>query len=129
MNEKNHAEVQQLKLHLQQHPEQAFQLAIDHLYDYLILLNECRHLDQQVELLRQSKAPSISLDNFINTQLTLPQQFRVEVFKRSLVQKPHKSQFWAVEYFKLFLHLNESCLAKRAKLISLQNQPSLPYFL
>jgi hypothetical protein len=29
----------------------------------------------------------------------------------------------------LFLHLNESCLAKRAKLISLQNQPSLPYFL
>jgi hypothetical protein len=129
MNSLIHAEVQQLKLYLQTYPRKAAQLAVNHLEDYLILLNECQLLDEQIVLLRQSKAPSISLDNFINAQLTLEQQFRVEVFKRYLVQNPHKSQFWAVEYFKFFLHKNESYLDKRAELISLQNQPSLPYFL
>lgn len=123
------AEVQKLKLYLQKYPKLATKMAVNHLEDYLVLFNECKHLEEQIALLRQSNAPSISLDLSINTQLTLEQQFHVEALKRSLVQNPHKSHFWAVEYFKFTLLKSESYLEMRTELISLQNQPSLPYFL
>jgi hypothetical protein len=129
MNSQIQAETQQLKVYLDQYPYEAAQLAVNHLEDYLILLNEYQRLKEQIELFGQSKTSKVSLDNFINAQLTLAQQFRVEVVKRYLVQNPHKSQFWAVEYFKFLLHLNETYLEKRAELISLNNKPSLPYFL
>jgi hypothetical protein len=132
MNPNIDAELQQLKAYLAQYPHEAVQLAVNHLEDYLALLNECQRLDKQIELFGQSKTSKVSLDNFINAQLTIAQQFRVEVVKRYLVQNPHKSQFWAVEYFKFFLHLTESYLEKRAELISLsssRSKPSLPYFL
>ena len=50
MNAKIHAEVQQLKIYLQKYPQQAIQLAVNHLKDYLILLNECQRLKDQIEL-------------------------------------------------------------------------------
>ncbi|MEY2833605.1 MAG: hypothetical protein RLZZ574_2864 [Cyanobacteriota bacterium] len=99
-----------MEVYIQKHPEQAVQLAINHLEDYLIVLNECRHLEEQIGLFGQSKAAKVSPDNFIDAQLTLAQQFRVEVVKRYLIQNPHKSQFWAMEYFKFFLHKSESYL-------------------
>jgi hypothetical protein len=131
MNEKNHAEVQQLRLYLQKYPEQAAQLAINHLEDYFVLLNEFKHLQDQIKLFGQSKTPLISSDPSIHAQLTLEQQFRVEILKRNLATEPNhrKANFWAVTYFQYFLHLNESYLETRAELISLKKQPSLPYFL
>ena len=133
MNAKIHAEVQQLKIYLQKYPQQAIQLAVNHLKDYLILLNECQRLKDQIELFNQSKSSKVSLDldPSNNTQLTLEQKFRVETLKRNLASEPNHNQakFWAVEYFKFLLHLNESYLEKRAELISLNNKPSLPYFL
>jgi hypothetical protein len=133
MNEKNYAEVRRLKVHLQRHPEQSAQLAVNHLEDYLILLNECQRLQDQIELFKQSKISKVSLDldPSNNTQLTLEQKFRVEILQRNLASEPNynQAQFWAVEYFKFFLHKSESYLETRAELISLKKQPSLPYFL
>jgi hypothetical protein len=134
MNAQIQAEVQQLKVYLQQHPEQAAQLAVNYLEDYFVLLNEFKHLQDQIKLFGQSKTPLISLDSSIDTQLTLEQKFRVEILKRNLAAEPSqsKAKFWAVEYFKFFLHLTESYLQIRAELLSLsasQNRPSLPYFL
>ncbi len=40
-------EIERLKVHLQQHPEQAFQLAIKHFQDYLGILLEYEKLMQQ----------------------------------------------------------------------------------
>jgi hypothetical protein len=133
MNPHIRAELRRLKVHLQRYPEQAEQLAINHLEDYLILLNECQRLQDQIELFGQSKTFLISpdLNSSINTQLTLEQKFRVEILQRNLASEPNynQAQFWAVEYFKFFLHKSESYLKKRAELISLKKQPSLPYFL
>mgnify|MGYP003519414302 FL=1 len=133
MNPNIDAEVQQLKVYLDQYPHEAAQLAVNHLEDYLVQLKEFKHLQDQIELFKQSKTfkVSLDLDSSNNTQLTLEQKFRVERLKRSLASEPNHNQakFWAVEYFKFFLHLNESYLEKRAELISLNNKPSLPYFL
>jgi hypothetical protein len=140
MNPQISNEVQELKLHLQRYPEQSAQLAVNHLEDYLVLLNEYNHLQQQIDRLRYakryplglSKSFLISSDSFLDAQLSLEQLFRVEAFKRSLVQDPCKSQFWAVEYFKFFLHLSESYHHQKAQLLSLyisKRKPQLPYFL
>jgi hypothetical protein len=132
MNLNIDTEIQQLKLHLQRHPEQAAQLAINHLEDYLVLLNEYNHLQQQIDRLRQSKSSLISSDSFIDAQLSLEQQFRVEAFKRSLVQDPCKSQFWAITYFQYFLSLAQSYRHQKAQLLflcSTKQNPQLPYFL
>ncbi|NJO98919.1 MAG: hypothetical protein HC764_25405 [Pleurocapsa sp. CRU_1_2] len=133
MNPNIDAELQQLKAYLAQYPHEAVQLAVNHLEDYLILLNECQRLQDQIELFKQSRPSQVSLDldPSNNTQLTLEQKFRVEILKRNLASQPNHNQakFWAVEYFKFFLHLSESYLEKRVELISLKNQPSLPYFL
>ena len=40
-------EIERLKLHLENHPEQAFQLAIKHFQDYLWILLEYKKLMQQ----------------------------------------------------------------------------------
>lgn len=133
MNFHIRAELRRLKVHLQRYPEQAEQLAIAHLEDYLILFNECRYLEKQIELLRQSKTHLVDpdIDFSLNTQLTLENRFRVEILKRNLQGEPNHNQarFWAMEYFKHFLHKSEFYLEKRAELISLKKQPSLPYFL
>ena len=60
MNSQIHAEVLLLKFYLQRYPEKAAQLAINHLEDYLILLNEYKNLQDQIELLQQFKSPLIS---------------------------------------------------------------------
>jgi hypothetical protein len=136
MNPHIRAEVRRLKVHLQRHPEQSAQLAVNHLEDYLVLLNECQRLQDQIELFKQSKTSSVSLDldPSNNTQLTLEQKFRVEILQRNLASEPNQNQakFWALTYFQYFLRLNEYYLEKRAELISLRtsiNKPSLPYFL
>lgn len=134
MNSQIHAEVQQLRRYLQKHPEKAVKHAVNYLEDYLVLLNEFKHLQDQIRLLQQSKTPLISLDSSIDTQLTLEQQFRVEMLKRNLSAEPSpsKAKFWAVEYFKFFLHLNESYLEIRSEFLSLsasKHQPSLPHWL
>ncbi len=46
-------EVERLKLHLQKHPEQAFELAIAHFEDYLQLVQEYKKLQQK------PKSPSL----------------------------------------------------------------------
>ena len=131
MNPNIDAELQQLKVYLDQYPHEAAQLAVNHLEDYLVQLKEFKHLQDQIELLEQSKTPFISLDPSNNTQLTLEQKFRVERLKRNLASEPNHNQakFSAVEYYKFLLHSIESYLQIRAELISLNNKPSLPYFL
>ena len=131
MNPNIDAEVQQLKIYLAQYPHEAAQLAVNHLEDYLILFNECQRLEDQIRQLRQSNQSNVNLAPSNNTQLTLENRLRVEILKRNLASEPNYNQakFWAVEYFKFLLHLNDSYLQKRAELISLNNKPSLPYFL
>lgn len=147
MNPNIDAELQQLKAYLAQYPHEAVQLAVNHLEDYLALLNECQRLKDQIRQLRQSDrfkvSPTYSLDTQLTNghpqappllggeRVTLEQKLKVEILKRNLASELNYNQakFWAVEYFKFFLHLNESYLEKRAELISLTNKPSLPYFL
>lgn len=136
MNSHILAEVQKLRLYLQRHPQEAAKLAVNYLEDYLVLLNEFKLLQNQINHFQQSKTPLtlISLDPSIDTQLTLEQKFRVEILKRSLSEEfsQSKAKFWAVEYLKFLLHLNESYLEIRAELISLsasKHQPSLPHWL
>ena len=49
MNAKIHAEVQQLKIYLQKYPQQAIQLAVNHLKDYLILPLFCHSPKKELE--------------------------------------------------------------------------------
>lgn len=44
-------EVSKLKLHLQQHPEDTYQLAIDHFIDFLALVYEYKQLQAEHDLL------------------------------------------------------------------------------
>jgi hypothetical protein len=134
MNPQISKEVQELKLHLQRYPEESTQLAVNHLEDYLVLLNEVTHLQQQIDRLRQSKSSLSSSDSFIDAQLTLEQMFRVEILHRNLASQPsqNKAKFWAVTYFQSFLHLSESYRHQRASLLSLyasKRKPQLPHFL
>lgn len=134
MNQHVRAELRRLKVHLQRHPQQAEQLAIAHFEDYWFLLNECRHLQAQIKLLRQDRTALISPNRFINTRLTLVQQFHVEKLKRNLASKPHQNfaQFWALKYFKHFLLLGELYRQKKVELLCLcrpQSKPQLPHFL
>jgi hypothetical protein len=131
-----------LKLHLQKYPEQAAQLTLHHLKDYLILRDECKHLQHQIKLIQyakryplgQSKISFVSPSFFIDAELTLEQQFRVEVVKRNLASEPNhnKIKFWAITYFHFFLRLSDSYLEIQAELLSIspsKHQPQLPHFL
>jgi hypothetical protein len=122
-------ELQQLKLHLQKYPEQAAQLALHHLEDYLILLNEYKHLQHQY-----AQAPFVPSSFFIDAELTLEQQFHVEIFKRNLASEPNHNKiiFWAMTYFHFFLRLSDSYLEVQAQLLSIppsKDKPQLPHFL
>jgi hypothetical protein len=134
MNSKILDEVQLLKLYLKRFPQSATESAIAYLKDYLLLVCEYDHLQNQVKQLKRDPT-FIPRYPMREAQQTLKQQFQVETFKRFLNQNRGESQFWAITYFYNFLILAQSYRQIEAEFNSLSdrllasNQPQLPYFL
>jgi hypothetical protein len=128
MNSKIQIEVQKLKLHLQQYPQQATQLAIKHFEYYLILVSEYDSLKTQVTQLQQVNTSNdlsfIIYSPFVEAHLTLEQEFRVEKFKRFLAQHQDESEFWAITYFHNYLVLAQQYHSLKVKFVSIITKQS-----
>ena len=100
-------ELLKLKVYLQQHPEQAPELALAHYEDCLILICEYDSLEIKLDIIKKSHLNSklISVRNFSEATLSLEQEFRVVVFREYLKQHPQSAEFWAIVYFHNYLIL------------------------
>jgi hypothetical protein len=134
MNSKILDEVQLLKLYLKRFPQQATELAIAYLEDYLVLESEFNFLQNQVKQLQRDPT-FIPRYPMREAQQTLEQQFQVETFKRFFLQNQDDAEFWAITYFHNFLILAEEYRLAEAEFNSMTNrllapnQLGLPYFL
>lgn len=63
-------EVTKLKLYLQQHPEDSYQLAIDHFEDFLALVQEYKKLQAEYNLLKSQYSEFISF--LVQQRLLIP---------------------------------------------------------
>jgi hypothetical protein len=135
MNSKILDEVQLLKLYLKRFPQQATELAIAYLEDYLVLESEFNRLTAQLKQLKQSPFTFIPDYPLAEAHLNLEQEFRVEASKIFLAQNISESESWAIDYFQKFLILAQEYRLAEAEFNSLcdrllaPNQPQLPYFL
>ncbi|MGL6343204.1 MAG: hypothetical protein ACRC80_29200, partial [Waterburya sp.] len=124
MNSKIQIEVKKLKLHLQQYPQQATELAISHFEDYLVIVFEYKLLETKVKQLQQvnpDKKAFITQYPFVEANLSLEQQLRVEKFKRFLARNTDESEFWAITYFHKYLILAELYRQAEVLFFSLQS--------
>ncbi|MGV2828054.1 hypothetical protein [Myxosarcina sp. GI1(2024)] len=101
------SEVQELRLFLQEYPEEASDLAISYFEDYLILFCQYRKLKNNLEKLQQGslEITTIPKPAFVDSSLSLEQEFRVACLKVYLNKHPSESETFAISYFEDFLHL------------------------
>ena len=120
-------ELLKLKVYLQQHPEQASELALAHYEDCLILISEYDSLEIKFEQLQKSNLNSqlISASNFSEATLSLEKEFRVAIFREHLKQHPHVAEFWAIVYFHNYLILAKQYQRLETEFLSLISQKSI----